>query len=90
MEVALTGPLQESGPAAGMIEDFDTIAGVVRREVIEVLDHISLNEVIENPTCERIAWWIWRKLQPALPGLDELVLWETATSCAALRRGDRE
>lgn len=84
----MRGPIQTDGPARGMIVDFDVIASVVRREVIDVLDHTSLNEPIENPTCERIISWIWERLRPVLPGLDELVLWETATSCAMLRKSD--
>jgi 6-pyruvoyltetrahydropterin/6-carboxytetrahydropterin synthase len=71
-----------------MIEDFDTIRAVVHREILEQLDHTSLNDLIENPTCERIIAWIWERLGPVLPGLDELVLWETATSCAVLRESD--
>jgi 6-pyruvoyltetrahydropterin/6-carboxytetrahydropterin synthase len=71
-----------------MIEDFDHVREVVHREILDVLDHVSLNDVIENPTCERIGAWIWERLLPALPGLDELVLWETATSCAVLRKSD--
>lgn len=88
LEVALRGPLRADGPARGMIEDFDTVRAVVHREILEVLDHTSLNDLIENPTCERIVAWVWERLQPALPGLDELVLWETATSCAVLRKSD--
>ena len=71
-----------------MIEDFDTVRAIVHREILDVLDHISLNDVIDNPTCERIVAWIWERLLPVLPGLDELVLWETATSCAVLRKSD--
>lgn len=89
LEVALRGPLQPDGPARGMVEDFDTVREIVRREVIEVLDHTSLNEVIVNPTCEHIVGWIWEKLSTPLPALEELVLWETATSCAVLTRSDR-
>jgi 6-pyruvoyltetrahydropterin/6-carboxytetrahydropterin synthase len=88
LEVAVRGPLQSSGPASGMIADFDDIRTVVHREILDILDHISLNDVIENPTAERIVTWIWERLHAALPGLDELVLWETATSCAVLRRSD--
>jgi 6-pyruvoyltetrahydropterin/6-carboxytetrahydropterin synthase len=88
LEVAIRGPLQTEGPARGMIEDFDTVRATVRREILDVLDHASLNDLIDNPTCERIAAWIWEKLRSALPGLDELVLWETATSCAVLARSD--
>jgi 6-pyruvoyltetrahydropterin/6-carboxytetrahydropterin synthase len=88
LEVGLRGPLQSDGPARGMIEDFDTLRMVVHREILDVLDHTSLNDLIENPTCERIVAWIWERLHPVLPALDELVLWETATSCAVLRKSD--
>jgi hypothetical protein len=30
--------------------------------------------------------WIWQHLANDLPGLDELVLWETTTACAILRK----
>lgn len=86
LDVAVRGPVQDAGPAAGMIVDFDTLAALVRGEIIEALDHRHLNELIENPTCERIVLWIWERLARVLPGLDELVLWETATSCAVMRR----
>ena len=88
LEVAIRGPLQNTGPAAGMIEDFDVVKGTVKSAVIERLDHRNLNELIENPTAEAIVAWIWRELAPKLRGLDELVLWETPTSCAVLRAGD--
>ena len=82
------GPLHSDGPARGMIADFDTIKTVVRSEAIDVLDHQNLNDFMENPTAEQIVMWIWRRLDPQLKGLDELVLWETSTSCAVLRRSD--
>lgn len=88
LDVAIRGPLQSAGPATGMVEDFDVLREVVHREILDRLDHISLNDEIENPTCERIVTWIWERLSPVLPNLDELVLWETATSCAVLRAAD--
>src|SRR5512146_860850 len=88
LDVAIRGPIQNDGPARGMIEDFDTIKQIVRREAIDLLDHQTLNYLIENPTAEHIAMWIWKRVQPHLAGLDELVLWETSSSCAVLRRGD--
>jgi 6-pyruvoyltetrahydropterin/6-carboxytetrahydropterin synthase len=88
LEVAIRGPLQTDGPARGMIEDFDTIKSVARREAVDLLDHQTLNDVIENPTAERIVMWIWEQLLPHLPSLDELVLWETPSSCAVLRATD--
>lgn len=71
-----------------MIEDFDRIKRIVREHVVDILDHRTLNDLIENPTAEQIIMWIWRTLDQHLNGLDELTLWETATSCAVLRRSD--
>jgi 6-pyruvoyltetrahydropterin/6-carboxytetrahydropterin synthase len=88
LEVGVQGALQTAGPARGMIEDFDEIQRLVREAVLEQLDHQALNDFIENPTAERIVLWIWQRLEPLLEGLDELVLWETPSSCAVLRRGD--
>lgn len=88
LEVAVSGPIRTDGPSRGMIEDFAVIKKIVKREIIDLLDHQSLNDVLENPTCERIIEWIWQRLAPVLPGLDELVLWETLTSCAVLRAND--
>ena len=88
LEVAIRGPIQTQGSASGMVEDFDTLKAIVRANVIDVLDHRTLNDIIENPTAELIAIWIWQQLEPHLKSLDELVLWETANSAAVLRRSD--
>ncbi|HEY1977874.1 MAG TPA: 6-carboxytetrahydropterin synthase QueD [Candidatus Baltobacteraceae bacterium] len=88
LEVSVRGPIQTDGPARGMIEDFDEIRRLVRETVIDVLDHQTLNDFIENPTAEHIVMWIWKRLENSLSGLDELVLWETSNSCAVLRRSD--
>ncbi len=89
LEVSLTGPLRDSGPAQGMIEDFDVLSKIVRKTIIDRLDHISLNELLPNPTAELIALWIWEELLPKLPGLEEITLWETAGACAVVRAADR-
>ena len=88
LEVALEGPLRSEGPAAGMIEDFDVVSTTVKAAVIEELDHSSLNDRIPNPTAEHITVWIWERLAPKLPGLSEVVLWETSSACVVLRKGD--
>jgi 6-pyruvoyltetrahydropterin/6-carboxytetrahydropterin synthase len=88
LDVTLEGPLQADGPAAGMIEDFEVVSRVVKAAVIGELDHRSLNELIENPTAERIACWVWSRLAPQLPQLAELTLWETRKACVVLRKGD--
>ncbi len=88
LEVAVTGPIKTRGPARGMIEDFDRIERAVHERVVDVLDHQHLNDFIENPTVENIVLWIWKRLESALVRLDEVVLWETRTACAVLRRSD--
>lgn len=88
LDVTIRGPVQTDGPARGMIEDFDALESIVEHEAIDALDHTSLNDTIENPTCEHIVMWIWKRLQSKVKGLDELTLWETDTSCAVLRASD--
>ncbi len=88
LEVALEGPLRAQGPAAGMVEDFELVSQVVKAAVVQQLDHRSLNELLENPTAELLLGWVWEQLAPELPGLAELVLWETPTACAVMRKGD--
>ena len=88
LEVSVRGSIHTEGPARGMIEDFDEIRRIVREAAIDSLDHQTLNDFIENPTAEHIVMWIWNRLENSLTGLDELVLWETANSCAVLRRSD--
>ena len=71
-----------------MVEDFDRLERIVGEAVVDVLDHQNLNDFIENPTAENIVLWIWKRLEPSLARLNELVLWETQTSCAVLSRSD--
>jgi len=48
------------------------------------LHHACLNDIngLENPTSELIASWIWTRLQPQLPALTWVTVYETAT-CGA-------
>lgn len=71
-----------------MVEDFDRIERIVGEQIVDALDHQNLNDFMENPTAENIVLWIWKRLERTLVRLDELVLWETQTSCAVLRRSD--
>jgi 6-pyruvoyltetrahydropterin/6-carboxytetrahydropterin synthase len=88
LEVAVRGPIRSRGPARGMIEDFEKIERVVSDRIVAALDHQNLNDFIDNPTAEKILLWIWQRLERPLTGLDELVLWETSTACAVLKRSD--
>jgi 6-pyruvoyltetrahydropterin/6-carboxytetrahydropterin synthase len=72
----------------GFTIDFSELKRIVRAEVIDRLDHGSLNDVMENPTAEHIAEWIWNRLANSLPGLAEIELFETR-NCSVVYRGER-
>lgn len=50
--------------------------------LIDQLDHSYLNDTegLESPTIEIMAGWFWKKLEPHLPGLCEIVIYETPTA----------
>ncbi len=89
VEIHVTGPL---GADSGWVLDFADIKQAFR-PLHELLDHHYLNEVegLDNPTSERIAIWLWDRLQPSLPLLSEVVVRETCTSGCRYRgpRGDQ-
>lgn len=71
---------------AGWVIDFAAI-GEAFGPIREDLDHRYLNEIagLENPTSEVLAEWIWRRLEPDLPGLSAVVVRETCTTGAVYR-----
>ena len=48
------------------------------------LDHACLNDLpgLQNPTSEMLASWLWNRLQPQLPELSWVTVFETASSAA--------
>lgn len=66
----------EVDPATGMIIDFGVLKQAVQEQVLARVDHRNLNDVLENPTAENIARWIWEVLASHLPGLVEVRLYE--------------
>ena len=72
---------------SGMAIDFSDLKRVVRGEVVERLDHTLVNELMENPTAELMAQWIWDRLSTELPGLVEIELHETR-ECSVIYRGN--
>jgi len=78
VEVHVSGPLD---PALGWVLDFADVTAAWA-PVHAALDHRYLNDIpgLENPTSEHMAMWIWARLKPALPGLNKIVIQETASS----------
>ncbi len=75
----------EVDPRSGMIADFGDVKRVVQEHVLARVDHRDLNDVLENPTAENIARWIWEALAPRLAGLAEVRLWEIPGCCVTYR-----
>jgi 6-pyruvoyltetrahydropterin/6-carboxytetrahydropterin synthase len=82
--VALEGDVD---PRSGMIADFGVVKATVQEQVLSRVDHRDLNDVLDNPTAENIARWIWEALEGRLPGLVEVRLFEIPDSCVVYRGG---
>jgi 6-pyruvoyltetrahydropterin/6-carboxytetrahydropterin synthase len=75
----------EVDPATGMVADFGVVKERVQEHVLSRVDHQNLNDVLENPTAENIARWIWEVLEPRMEGLAEVRLYEIPDSCVTYR-----
>ncbi|HMH66285.1 MAG TPA: 6-carboxytetrahydropterin synthase QueD [Pinirhizobacter sp.] len=73
----------------GWVMDFADIKSAFA-PLYDQLDHHYLNDIegLDNPTSENLARWIFQRLRPALPGLDQVVVHETCTSGASYRAAD--
>lgn len=67
--LCLEGPV----PTDGMVIDFD-ILDVLLREIMDGLDHKHLNNLMESPTCENMAKWIFGKVTTALARTESIHL----------------
>ncbi len=59
LQVTLEGEVQSHG----MVIDFVVLKRMVQKQVLDRLDHRLLNDVIENPSAERVVQWIWEQLE---------------------------
>ena len=75
----------EVDPKSGMVADFGRIKEIVQEHVLSRADHRTLNDVLENPTAENIARWIFETVAPHLPGLAEIRLYEVPDCCVTYR-----
>jgi 6-pyruvoyltetrahydropterin/6-carboxytetrahydropterin synthase len=76
VELAIVGPVN---PETGWLIDFGELEEIWH-PIYKTLDHNYLNDVpgLETPTSEILAKWIWDKLKPALPSLEQVTLFETS------------
>ena len=78
LTVYFEGSLQ---PELEWLMDFAEIKTKIK-PVIDRIDHKLLNDLpgLENPTCERIAVWLWDEIKPKITQLKRIELHETPTS----------
>lgn len=91
-KVILESPeLIQTGPKAGMVQDFGDISKALKPLLEDFLDHHHLNETLGlvNPTSEEVARWAYNRLKPELPLLIAVQIDETCTS-SAVYYGDKE
>ena len=70
----------------GVIVDFDEVAAFVDSTLMARFDHTYLNEILDNPTAERIAAEIFHEVDRANLPITAVRLWETRTSSAIVTR----
>ncbi len=83
IEITIEG---EIDPKIGWIYDHKLITEAMN-PLLEQLDHSYLNDIkgLESPTIEIMAAWFWKHLEPQLPGLDEITIFETPTARCVFR-----
>lgn len=96
LQVVMRGRVDERG----IVIDFGDIKRIAKERVIDRLDHQYLNEVLPpmNTTAENMIVWMYEQINEGLvqeglcPAvkLEELRLWETPTSYAAVTRSMME
>ena len=79
LTIYVNGEINET---TGFVMDFFDIDIIVKKHIINCIDHKLLNDIpnLENPTSEVLVEWIWNKIEPKLNGLVKLVLWENEVS----------
>jgi 6-pyruvoyltetrahydropterin/6-carboxytetrahydropterin synthase len=90
----LTVTIEGIPDGEGMVLDFLVLKNIVQDNVLSKLDHVLLNDIIEQPTAENIALWIWKTIEPEIMThgvlLAGIELWETPTSYVSLSKNDRQ
>lgn len=78
VDVIVAGDVDET---EGYLIDYGEIKAAIA-PVEKQLDHYVLNEIdgLENPTAENVARFIWDRLKPELPLLNEVIVHETCTT----------
>ncbi len=77
-EVEVRGPVADETAWYMDFKDIKTAAS----PIVDMLDHTYLNDIegLEDGTSEVMARWIWKRMEPSLPGLYRITVHETDNS----------
>ena len=80
--------LFNDGPKRNMVIDFCDLSAMVNPIIEKYLDHKWLNDTLESDstTVEFIAKWVYDRLEPLLPSLYAISIYETHSSKVTYRR----
>lgn len=59
LQITLDGKVQKNG----LVIDFVVLKRIVKKHVLDKLDHNILNDVVDNPSAENLVVWIWDQLK---------------------------
>ncbi len=78
LTVYINGPLH---PEQGWVMDFSIVKRIII-DVLDKIDHKLLNDIagLDNPTCEKVAIWLWDNIKPSISLLEKIRLNETPSS----------
>ncbi len=81
LEISIEGDVDKE---SGMVIDFNDIKSIVEDKIINLFDHSLINDIIEQPTAENIAIYIWNELEGNFKTeryhLYKVSVWEGPTS----------
>lgn len=70
-------------PTSMMVMDFKILKTLMKKHIIDILDHNYINDIIVFPTAENLVIWCWEQLMfNGLKGISKIKIWESSDSVA--------
>jgi 6-pyruvoyltetrahydropterin/6-carboxytetrahydropterin synthase len=79
----------EKDEETGMAFDFVLLKKYVQEDIIDLFDHRLINDYVKHSSAENIAQFTWETLEKHNIPLFEVKVWETPTSFASYRGGEK-
>jgi len=77
-------------PVIMMVMDFKELKTIMKKYIIDIFDHNTINDIIAIPTAENMLIWCWEQLmfEGHLKGIEQIKIWETQDSSANITKED--